>query len=190
MAQPGEPSFEHLLGALRRGDPMAREAIYRRLLPALRRWASRRLPAHARGLIDTDDLAQDALLRTVDRLETLDVDWPGLVAYVRTAVLNRIRDEIRGVARRPADPASLDTVVDDGPSPLDQAIGAQAARRYEQALQELPERERSAVILRIELGFDFQAIADALEWSTSNAARMAVSRAIDRMATSMSRGTG
>ncbi len=185
----GEPSFDRLLGAVRGGDLAARDEIYRRVLPALRRWASRRLPAHARSLIDTDDLTQEALMRTLDRLGTLDVDSHGLVAYLRTAVLNRIRDEVRRASRRPVDGSSLETAVDEGPSPLDLAIGAQASERYERALQQISARERSAVILRIELGFGFQEIADALDWNSANTARMAVSRAIERLATSMSGGS-
>ena len=189
MDQTGGTSFEHLLSALRRGDRAAREAIYARVLPGLRRWASRRLPPYARGLIDTDDLTQDALMRTLDRLETLDVDPQGLVAYLRTAVMNRVRDEIRAVARRPVGPDSLERCAEAEPSPLEQAIGTQAAERYERALQTLPPRERSAVILRIELGFGFPEIAEALEWRSANSARMAVKRAIARLVASMSDGS-
>lgn len=64
-------SAESSLSLLRRaqqGDGVAVEALMARYLARLQRWASGRVPASARGLLDTSDVVQDALLGTFQRL--------------------------------------------------------------------------------------------------------------------------
>ena len=69
------------------------------------------------------------------KIEGLDLDRAGgLQAYLRQAILNRIRDEFRKFKRRP-DAVELESAQpDEGPSPLEAAIGRQALDRYEAAL--------------------------------------------------------
>jgi RNA polymerase sigma-70 factor (ECF subfamily) len=104
---------------------------------------------------------------------------------VRQAILNRIRDQLRRVARRPLSTPLTDAEVDDALSPLEQAIGAEAVARYERALERLKPRDREAVIARIELGFDYDELADLLGTPTADAARKAAERAIQRLAAEM-----
>ncbi|MGH6693409.1 MAG: RNA polymerase sigma factor, partial [Gammaproteobacteria bacterium] len=66
----------------------------------------------------------------------------------------------------------------DAPSPLQQAIGREAFEAYEAALDRLPSRQQEAVVLRIEMGFTHQEVAEALELPSANAARMLVARAL------------
>ena len=69
--------------------------LARHVVP-LQRWASGRLPAWARAVTDTDDLVQDTLLQTFKHISDLEPRAAGaLQAYLRQAVMNRIRDEIR-----------------------------------------------------------------------------------------------
>ena len=85
-----------LLDRARGGDRAALDRLFARHLKPLQRWASGRLPAWARGLTDTDDLVQDTLLRTFKRMESFEPRRVGaLQAYLRQAVLNRLRDELR-----------------------------------------------------------------------------------------------
>jgi len=95
-------STRSLLERAKTGDDEAIDEICSRYLPRLSRWATGRLPARARGLVDTADLAQETLIRTLRRLDSINASHPAsLPAYLRTAILNRIRDEIRRVAARP-----------------------------------------------------------------------------------------
>src|SRR5262245_58190505 len=57
-----------LLEQVRDGDDPARERLIGRYLPMLRHWASGRLPARARGPVETDDLVQVTLIRALDRI--------------------------------------------------------------------------------------------------------------------------
>lgn len=182
-------SSVQLLQRSRAGDRQAREQLFDRYMPVLRRWARGRLPAWARDLNDTEDAIQDAVLRTLERLDAVDLpDSGALHAYLRQAVLNRIRDDIRRVGRRPPVDEIAEEVPDSGISPLEATIGAQALARYEAALARLPAPERELVIARIELGRAYADIAEEFGKPSANAARMAVARAIVRLAEEMRRG--
>ena len=61
-----------LIMRARSGDSAARESLARRYLVALRRFAHGRLPSAARGVLDTDDLVQVAVTRTLSRIETFE----------------------------------------------------------------------------------------------------------------------
>ena len=75
---------------------------------------------------------------------------------------NRIVDELRRVNRR-GDAAVVDSqIVDDSPSPLDHAIGAEAIERYERALKRLKSEDREIVIARVEMGWSYVEIVERL----------------------------
>ena len=171
------------------GDAQAREALFARFLPPLRRWASGRLPRWTRDLMDTDDLVQETLLRAVSRITSFESRHEGaLQAYLRQAVINRIRDEVRRSTRAPA-PAELDdNQADRAASPLELAIGSEAVERYEAALARLRPEEREAIVLRIEMECSYQDLAQSLGKPTADAARMTVSRALVRLAEEMEIG--
>ena len=91
-----------LLNRVKRGDEAALDALLARCIPALRRFAHGRLPFSARGMQDTDDLVQDTVVKALRRLATFEAYHEGaLQAFLRQAVLNRIRDIIRQRNRRP-----------------------------------------------------------------------------------------
>ncbi len=178
---PLESTLE-LLALVRDGDREALERLFARCLPPLRRWARGRLPAAARGALDTQDLVQDTILNSLRRLDQFESRHQGaLQAYLRQAVLNRIRDEARRFSRRPAAAELTESQPSDSASPLDIAIGRQGVARYEAALQRLRPIDREAIIGRLELQYDYQELATVLGKPNANAARVAVTRALARL---------
>ena len=178
---PLESTIE-LLALVRDGDREALERLFARCLPPLRRWARGRLPAAARGALDTQDLVQDTILNSLRRLDQFESRHQGaLQAYLRQAVLNRIRDEARRFSRRPAAAELTESQPSDSASPLDIAIGRQGVARYEAALQRLRPIDREAIIGRLELQYDYQELATVLGKPNANAARVAVTRALARL---------
>jgi RNA polymerase sigma-70 factor (ECF subfamily) len=175
-----------LLERVRGGDARAREALVARFLPALRRWAHGRLPAGARGLADTDDLVQVSLLRALDRVDAFEARREGaFLAYLRRILLNAVRDEVRRARRRPAEPmADLDPA-EDAPSQLERQVGREVMETYEAALARLTPAQQEAVILRLEFGYGYAQVAEAMGRTTANAARMLVSRALVDLARAM-----
>lgn len=178
-----------LLERVRQGDREALELLLRRYVPALRRWAHGRLPAWARDLADTEDLVQDTVFRTLQHLKTFQSRGDGsLQAYLRQAVLNRIRDECRRVGRRPRMGEIDESLAADAMSPLEAAVGVQAVERYEAALQRLRPADREMVVARIEMGFSYAEIAVMLGRPSADAARVAVARALVRLAEDLNHG--
>jgi RNA polymerase sigma-70 factor (ECF subfamily) len=184
-------SFEStslLLNRARAGDSVALENLFARYVPWLNRWASGRLPRWARDVSDTPDLVQDTLLQTFKRMDGFDLRGEGaLRAYLRQAVMNRIRDQIRRRQRRgqpePLDPQALA----GSASPLQLAIQQQALERYDAALARLREEERELLVGRLELGLSYEELADAAGRATAEAARRAAQRALVKLVEEMDR---
>jgi RNA polymerase sigma-70 factor (ECF subfamily) len=186
-SSPGLDSTFELIERARRGDQEALDRLFARHLKPLQRWATGRLPVWARDLTDTDDLVQDTLLRTFKRMESFEPRRVGaLQAYLRQAVFNRLRDQLRRHSRRP-DHIGLEQVeAEIGDSPLERAIGRETVESYERALERLRPEEREAIIARVEMGMTYEELADALGKPSPEAARKAAERALVRLAKEMS----
>ncbi len=124
-------------------------------------------------------------MRALPRLREFQARHPGaLQAYLRQAVANHIRDEIRKAATRP--PAELgESQPDPSPSPLEHAIGREAFDRYEAALATLRPGDREAIVARVELQQSYEEVAIALQKPNANAARVAVARAVKNLVKAM-----
>jgi RNA polymerase sigma-70 factor (ECF subfamily) len=178
-----------LLRQARQGDRDALDALFARHAPGLRRWARGRLPRWARGVADTADLVQDVLLNAFRRLDAFEARRKGaLQAYLRQAIQNRIHNEFRTFTRRaPHDPLDTDRV-DDAPSPFDRAVDAETTARYKTALARLDNADRELIVGRIELDYSYDQLAAACGRPTAESARLAVRRALLRLAAEMDRG--
>lgn len=182
-------STVRLLARFKQGDPEALERLFARYVPDLRKWARGRLPQWARDIADTDDLVQETILQTFKNMKGFEDRGEGaFMAYLRQALMNRVRDEFRKKGRRPELEPLESGIVDGGTSPFDAAIGAQAAGAYEAALGRLTRDERDAIIARVELGLTYAEMAEALKKPSPDAARMAAARALVRLAEEMGRG--
>jgi RNA polymerase sigma-70 factor (ECF subfamily) len=95
--------------------------------------------------------------------------------------MNRIRNEIRRASRHPA-PETLDSAAAGGLSPLEDLIGKQAVDAYDEAMGALEPHEREAIIGRVELGLSYEELAAAMGRPSPDAARMAVGRALLKLA--------
>jgi RNA polymerase sigma-70 factor (ECF subfamily) len=180
-----EPTIELVLRA-RQGDRMAVEALLQRCLPSLKRWAHGRLPPAARGSLDTGDLVQDAAMHALRRLDTFEPRHVGAMqAYLRQSVVNRIRDEVRRIGRHPAPVELSDDQASDDTSPLEAAIQAESYDRYREALGRLRPRDREMVVARVEVQWTLGEITSRFGMPSVDAARMAVSRALKRLAANL-----
>jgi len=177
-----------LLARVKRGDRHALDLLLERCIPALRRWAHARLPQSARGMVDTADLVQDTVVAALRRLDVFDARHEGaLQAYLRTAVMNRIRDVIRARDRRPIQGDMPEDLLDERTSPLEALIGAENLAFYDAALQRLRAADREVIVGRIEMQYSYEELAVMLNKPSANAARVAVARALKRLVDEMSR---
>ena len=179
-----------LLNQIKGGDGAAMERLLQRCMPALRRWAHGRLPPSSRGMLETADLVQDAVVAGLRRLDAFESRHQGaLQAYFRQAVMNRIRDLVRQQKRRPEQTELPEHLVDKAPSPLEHTIGAENVSRYKAAVCRLKPADRQAIIGRVEMQYSYEMLAVVLNKPTASAARVAVTRAMKRLATAMDRAS-
>jgi len=176
-----EPTIELVVRA-REGDRMAVEALLQRSIPSLRRFAHGRLPAAARGTLDTGDLVQETVLHVLRRLDTFEPRHVGAMqAYLRQSVINRIRDEVRRIGRHPTPTELPEDLASEMPSPLEEAVRAEAYERYRAVLVQMSPRDREMVVARIEAQWNLGEIAQRFNMRTVDGARMAVTRALRRL---------
>jgi RNA polymerase sigma factor (sigma-70 family) len=185
---PPSTSSRQLLTRASRGDRAALDRLIARCLPALHRWAHRRLPAWARTAVDTADLVQDAILHTLRKADALDFSGQDtLAAYLRAAVRNHIRDEHRRHARRGVHEALSDGLADPAASPHDRALSAELDARYRAALARMRPADRELIVAHLELDYTHDQLA-CMTGRSRNAARMALRRAVERLVRQMSGG--
>lgn len=175
-----------LLVRARAGHAPALDELCARYMARLSRWAHGRLPRHSRSLLETADLVQEAIVRTVQRLDRLELEHDGsLQAYFRQAIMNRIRDQVRAGRGREHAPEAAAALPAPGPSPLESVLNRETLEQYEAALARLTEEEQLGIHLRLELDYSYAQIAEALAKPSPDAARMTVNRAIGRLAREM-----
>jgi RNA polymerase sigma factor (sigma-70 family) len=185
--RPSETSFELVKRACA-GDAEAENEVCRRYLPRLHKWARGRLPAGARPALETADVVQEVLIRAIRTFPEFEVRHEhSFPAYLRTILANRLMDLARVDQRRPP-PRPLDEVAVPASreaSPFDRAAAAELQRGFDAGLKQLAPTDQELIFLRLELGCDYQEIAEILGRSNPNALRVAVRRAMLRLGKEM-----
>lgn len=150
---------EALLVAFGNGDRDAARALTVRLTPRILGFATRLLNDHA----EAEDVTQEAMLR----LWKIAGEWRQGEAKVTTwlyrVVLNLCTDRLR--RRRGVGLEAIQEPLDDQPAVEDRMIEFERQAALTGALQQLPERQRQAVILRHIEGVANPEIADVMDIS-------------------------
>ena len=169
----------------RDGHGDAVNAICDRFRPRLVRWTRGRLPGYARGMADTEDLVQDVMVAALARIASIEAQQGGLLRYLQTSILNRVRTNIRDFANRQK---KLDREYGgpaEGKSPFDAFVTRENQAKYERGLSRLTPEEQDLVVGRIELRMSYEELAIHAGKPSADAARMACKRAIEKLAKSM-----
>jgi RNA polymerase sigma-70 factor (ECF subfamily) len=190
ITQPMPPkeilSSVDLLVRAKSGDQDALNQLLVRYLPRLKRWATGRLPRGLRTMMDTGDLVQEAMINAIPHLATFEIRSDrALLAYLREMVRNRIIDLHRRARRRPARREFPVEVPAAGIRADDALIASEQFEIYRRALAMIAKSDRDAIRLRLEERLEFAEIAKLLGKHSADAARMAVSRSIGRLAAKM-----
>ncbi len=126
------------------------------------------------------------MLNAFRRLDAVELKRKGaLQAYLRQSIQNRIRDELRSFERR-GTPNPLDSnSADSGPSPLERALDGEMRGRYLAALHRLRSSEQELIVGRLELGYSYEQLAIVTGRPGAESARVAVRRALLKLAEQM-----
>ena len=181
-------SEQHLVERARRGSHSAIDALFERYRPWLRRWSRGRLPRRARGAVDTSDLVQETLQRTFTHLTSFkSTQARALRVYLRRAVDNRIRDEMRRATFRQGVILPEGSVQGSHAAVQHrQLVDDETWRRYLDAVKRLPDRDRRLVVARTELGYNSEQLAFLERLSSPAVARVTLRRAMLRLSGLMS----
>jgi RNA polymerase sigma-70 factor (ECF subfamily) len=187
---PEEPPPAGTLELLREaqaGSSSALAALLERHQARIRTLVRQRLGQELRRELDSGDLVQEALVEVVEAFPRFELrDERSFLRWLAALVENRVRElarfhgrEKRDLRRRVALPSEEGSVcgpADPGPSPSQEARGAEAEERLATALAELPPQWRQVLELR-RAGLEFEALAEQLELKSAGAARMLHARA-------------
>ena len=148
-----------LLAAFAQGDSAAARVLTDRLLPRVFRFAARILGDRA----EAEDVAQEAMLRLWRQAPNWRPGEAQVATWVYRVASNLCTDRLRRRRSRPTAP------IEDAGDPADGTPGSearlhQAARlaALQDALAELPDRQRQAVVLRHLEGLSNPEIAEVL----------------------------
>jgi len=129
------------------------------------------------------DLVQDACTGALRQLPDLDGRDPARVdSYLRRAIRNRIRDEVRRARLGEIVTSEGLDLADGRPGPHEAAVESEERRRFRSALLALGTDDRQLVVGRVDLKLDYAQLARATGRDSAEAARFAVRRALLRLA--------
>lgn len=198
MDQEEHPT-EPLLAAAQRGDPAAREELFRRHIDALHRFVRSRAGRTLRQSESTWDLVQTACRQALPRLA--EFEWRGegsfrswLFAFAISKIHNRIhhrRAAKRSTGREESSGAKpLDAIADadtSGTDPADHAIAREDVARLAVAMEQLPPQYRDIITRSRLLGLSHREIAADLGKSEGTV-RVLLSRAMARLGSLLDQG--
>lgn len=172
------------LAVLGRASALGR--LFGALVPSLTTWAHGRLPLWARARVDTDDLVQDAVMGVLGRLPRIEARRRRTIrAYLRRAIRNQITDEIRRAGKVEVSGVESLEGASHEPSPFSRTVAAEQQRRYRRALLRLSDDNQELIVGRLDLAYSYEQLALATGRSSPDAARVAVRRALLRLAQEM-----
>jgi RNA polymerase sigma-70 factor (ECF subfamily) len=195
---PPQPDTEELLRQAEDGDPGARERLLARHRDRLRRMIAWRLDRRLAARVDPSDAVQEVLLeasRKMDRYLTERplpfFPWLRSLAGEHLATLHRRHVRARGrsvlreevsVLHLPDDSAAelAARLVTSSTGPTQRAIRKELRERVQQALGQLPERDREVLVLRNLEQLSVADTAEVLQISTA-AVKMRHMRALERL---------
>ncbi|HIE11143.1 MAG TPA: sigma-70 family RNA polymerase sigma factor [Kiritimatiellae bacterium] len=170
--------YERLVNAYRKGD----EAALERLVRSLRRPLYGFIYHMTEGRDDADDIFQETWRRAIARLSHFRAGnfraWLFRIAH--NLVIDRARQN-RLLTRPDEDsPDQLALLADKNPTPDQQAVISETARRIAEAVSGLPPGQREVFVLRTKGNLSFREIA-AIQGTSINTALGRMRYAIQRL---------
>lgn len=148
------------------------ESIYRRHADEVHRFALRL----SRSREQAEDLTAETFVRAIAGADGLRAETARAFLFTITRRLF-----LQGLRRTKRETSDVPDMADPGPSPEQRAVQADELARIRERIEALPEIDRSALLLRAELGLSYEEIARILSISAV-AAKVKVHRVRQRLA--------
>ena len=178
-----------LARAAQSGGEAEVEALLERVRLIAHRYSRARLLSYPGGQHLADDVAQDICIAVLAALPRYRDHGRPFEAFVHRVASRKVADAQRAFARYPQPTDELPDEIDDAPTPEDCVIRSSEAASANALLDQLPERLREVMVLRVGAGLTAEETGAALGMS-AGAVRVAQHRALTKMRGSLARRQG
>ncbi|WOC11302.1 sigma-70 family RNA polymerase sigma factor [Gordonia sp. MP11Mi] len=172
------------------GDREALSSVLESVREPVLRYCRARMGAGERHLFSADDVAQEVLMAVMTALPRYQDQGRPFMAFVYGIASHKVADAMRSASRIKADPVDeIPETVDFANGPEQSALDADAGRQMRQLLEQLPEKQREILVLRLVVGLSAEETADMVD-SSPGAVRVAQHRALTKLKKIVTGGGG
>jgi RNA polymerase sigma-70 factor (ECF subfamily) len=163
------------------GDRAAVARLLELIRPLVARYCRGKLGPVDRSFLSADDVAQEVCLAVLGALPNYRVQGRPFLAFVYGIAAHKVIDAHRAVTRGRSDPvADVPDVVAGEAGPEQHAMRGELSAQLRALLDELPEKQREILVLRIVVGLSAEETAEIVG-ASAGAVRVAQHRALTRL---------
>jgi RNA polymerase sigma-70 factor, ECF subfamily len=163
------------------GDRDAVARLLELIRPLVARYCRGKLGPVDRSFLSADDVAQEVCLAVLGALPNYRVQGRPFLAFVYGIAAHKVVDAHRAVTRGRTDPvADVPDVVAADVGPEQHAMRGELSVQLRALLDELPEKQREILVLRIVVGLSAEETAEIVG-ASAGAVRVAQHRALTRL---------
>ena len=180
---------DELVAAAMAGDRQAVGRVLTIIRPLVVRYCRARLGAPDRSSASADDVAQEVCLAVLTALPGYRVQGKPFLAFVYGIAAHKVIDAHRASAsNRSEHVADVPDAMEVSDGPEQRALRVELSGEMGRLLDQLPDKQREILVLRVVVGLSAEETADAVG-STPGAVRVAQHRALARLRKSMPEGS-
>jgi RNA polymerase sigma-70 factor (ECF subfamily) len=163
------------------GDRDAVARLLEVIRPLVARYCRGRLGPVDRSYLSADDVAQEVCLAVLTALPNYRVQGKPFLAFVYGIAGHKVIDAHRAVSRGRTEPVpDVPDTIETGAGPEQQALHGELSAQLRALLDELPEKQREILVLRIVVGLSAEETAEIVG-ASPGAVRVAQHRALARL---------
>ena len=163
------------------GDRDAVARLLEVIRPLVARYCRGRLGPVDRSYLSADDVAQEVCLAVLTALPNYRVQGKPFLAFVYGIAAHKVIDAHRAVSRGRTDPvADVPDSVEIGAGPEQRVLHGELSAQLRALLDELPEKQREILVLRIVVGLSAEETAEIVG-ASPGAVRVAQHRALGKL---------
>jgi RNA polymerase sigma-70 factor (ECF subfamily) len=172
------------------GDRDAVARLLEVIRPLVARYCRGRLGPVDRSYLSADDVAQEVCLAVLTALPNYRMQGKPFLAFVYGIAAHKVIDAHRAVSRGRTDPvADVPDSVEIGAGPEQRVLHGELSAQLRALLDELPEKQREILVLRIVVGLSAEETAEIVG-ASPGAVRVAQHRALGKLRKNIPPGLG
>ena len=180
---------DELVARAMTGEAAAVGRVLATIRPLVVRYCRARLGRMDRSSVSADDVAQEVCLAVLTALPGYRVQGRPFLAFVYGIASHKVIDAHRAATRNRAEPvADVPDAIEVADGPEQRALRVELTGEMGRMLDQLPDKQREILLLRVVVGLSAEETADAVG-STPGAVRVAQHRALARLRKSMPEGS-